>query len=959
MFYGFRQRRVRAMVALVSVGLLTMMLFVSAKFYTANASNSASTPDYTWKQLKVGGGGYITGMALHPTVAGLIYIRTDVGGAYKLGPNDTWQQLITASAVPNPTPNDYSVESLAVSASNAQTLYLAVGNDLNSQNGRILKSTNQGQSFTDSGQRWTMGGNADYRQGGERLAVDPHNDNVVYFGSRTEGLWVSTDGAQTWSQVSTSSVPVGTNSGTPAGDKFVLFDPNSGTTNGKTNRIYVGVAGLGVYLSNDAGATWSNVVPVSSTQFPFSASMASDGTLYVGINATSGAGAVEKYVPATNVATVISPSTGANDYEVAADPHNSQRVIVGSGGFTGGNLWRTTNGGSSWDTLENSVSSSTIPWIASTNESDYLSSALITFDPFVADKLWFPQGTGVWYSTDNTGSTIHWNFYSKGIEEVVANDLIAAPGDAPISNIFDRQGFYHADVDSYPAQTLVDNTFWGGTSLDYSGGHPGTIVTIQVKNNYYPSLTGRGATSTDGGKTWKLFGSTPDNNVGGNIAISATDTNNLVWLPSTGNFGQGNSPYYSTDGGQSWHQSTGIVDPKDSHWLFWWGSKRALTSDKVNNAFYAITFSPSNSQAGSFYTSTDGGKTFVEASNSPACEQNGDCHVFGQIHAAPGEAGHVWSSGAKDGLWYTTNAGQTPWTKVPNVQEARSFGFGKALPGSSYPAIYLYGKANGDSAFGIYRSADQGATWSLLSAAPLGIYDQVNVTTGDMNRAGRVYVGFSGNGFAYGDDQNIDPSATPTPTPTPLPLPWQHQDIGVTGKAGSASYHKGIFSVSGSGADIGGTADSFQYVYQPFSGDGTIIARVDGLQNTDPWAKAGVMIRESLNENACFADVLVTPGKGTVFERRSTPGSTAVSTAGSKGSAPYWVKLTRAKNTFTAYVSNNGTGWKKVGSTTLTMSQSAYIGLAVTAHNTSKLNTAKLSKVSLSITYNSVKVRGQ
>ena len=940
MFYGSMQRCTRVIVALVGVGLLTMMLFVSATVHTAKASNSDVTPSYNWNQLKVGGGGYITGMALHPTVAGLIYIRTDVGGAYKLGPNDTWQQLVTANAIPAPTPNDYSVESLAVSKSNAQTLYLAVGNDLNNQNGRILKSTNQGQTFTDSGQRWTMGGNADYRQGGERLAVDPNNDNVVYFGSRIEGLWVTTDGAQTWSQVSTSSVPVGTNSGTPAGDKFVIFDPNSGTTNGKTNRIYVGVAGVGVFMSNDAGTTWSNIIPVSATQFPFSASLASDGTLYVGINATSGAGAVESYSPATNTATIISPSTWANDYEVAADPTNSQRVIVASGGITNGNLWRTINGGSSWDTLGTSVSSSTIPWITYTNESDYLSSALITFDPFVTDKLWFPEGTGVWYSSDNTGSSINWNFYSKGIEEVVANDLVAAPGNAPISNIFDRQGFYHADVNSYPSQTLVDNTFWGGTSLDYSGGNPGTVVTVQVKNNYYPSLTGRGATSTDGGKTWNFFGSTPANSVGGNIAISATDTNNLVWLPSTGNFGQGNSPYYSTDGGQTWNQSTGIGDPKDSHWLFWWGSKRALASDKVNNAFYAITFSTSNSQAGSFYTSTDGGKTFVEAPNSPACEENGDCHVFGQLHAAPGEAGNVWSSGAKDGLWYTTNAGQTPWTKVPNVQEARSFGFGKALPGYSYPAIYMYGKANGDSTFGIYRSADEGATWTLLSAAPLGIFDQVNVTTGDMNIAGRVYVGFSGNGFAYGDDQNVGQLS-------PLPSPWQHQDIGYPGKAGSAFYNKGTFTLTGSGIDIWDKSDGFQYAYQSLSGDGSIVARVDSVQNTDPWAKAGVMIRSSLSDNSSFADVLLTPGNGTVFERRTATGQSAIDTAGPKGTAPYWVKLTRSGKTFTAYVSNDGQTWTKIGSTRISMPKSVYIGLVVTAHSYGTLNTSTFSNVSV------------
>ena len=223
---------------------ITMLSTIAFFIVQPARVSRAATPSYNWQQLKIGGGGFVTGIVIHPTVAGLSYIRTDVGGVYKLGANDTWQQLITTASVPNPAgTSDYNVESIALSQSNAQTLYIAVGNDINSQSGRILKSTNQGQSFTDDGQRWTIAGNGDYRMGGERLAVDPNNDNIVYFGSRKEGLWLTTDAGTSWTQVSTSAIPVGSNSGsTPAGDQFVVFDPTSGTPNGKTNRIYVGVA---------------------------------------------------------------------------------------------------------------------------------------------------------------------------------------------------------------------------------------------------------------------------------------------------------------------------------------------------------------------------------------------------------------------------------------------------------------------------------------------------------------------------------------------------------------------------------------------------------------------------------------------------------------------------------------------------------------------------------------------
>ena len=818
--------------------ILSTLLFFMAQ--TTHVSHAAST-SYNWKQLKIGGGGYVTGIVVHPTVQGLVYARTDVGGVYKLGPNDTWQQLLTTSAVPSLVGNDYNVESIAVSKSNAQTLYVAAGDNLSSPTGRILKSTNQGQSFTDNGQRWTMGGNEDYRQGGERLAVDPNNDNVVYFGSRTQGLWVTTNAGANWTQISTSAVPVGS---TPAGNQFVVFDPTSGTTNGKTNRIYVGVAGSGVYRSDDAGATWRNAI--SSTMVPYNASVASNGTLYVSFASGSSAGMVQRYSPSTNTATIITPTSTNGNYSISrflvtVDPTNAQRVIVGGLTVANGNLWRTLDGGSTWTSLSSTLSSPTIPWILKTDDSNSLYSSGLLFDPFVSDKLWFAEGSQLWYSSNNTGSSVTWNNYSKGIEETVSGDVVTPPGGATVTNIFDRQGFYHSNVDSYPSQPLIDNQFWGGTNLDYSGGTPGTLVTVEVANNQQGQASGRGASSTDGGKTWHVFGSTPPYYSGGNIAISATNTNNLIWLPSNNYsyFGQGHPPYYSLDGGTTWNQSSGITDTVDTHWLFWWSGKRALASDKVNGSFYMITFAPTGSTGtGTFYASTNGGQSFAPAPYSPPCTQDDNCHVWGALRAAPGFAGHVWSSAGSDGLWYTTNAGQSAWTKVSAVQEARTFGFGKVLPGYSYPAIYLYGRANGDSSLGIYRSADQGATWTLLTTAPLGLYDGVNVVNGDMNLAGRVYVGFSGNGFAYADDQSLIQNATYTFTNRNSNLVLDDTNYGgagtqleqwssygntnqqwtVTGVGGG--YYKIICNANGLAVDVSGasTTQGAAVVLEPYTG---------------------------------------------------------------------------------------------------------------------------------------------
>ena len=210
--------------------------------------------------------------------------------------------------------------------------------------------------------------------------------------------------------------------------------------------------------------------------------------------------------------------------------------------------------------------------------------------------------------------------------------------------------------------------------------------------------------------------------------------------------------------------------------------------------------------------------------------------------------------------------------------------------------------------------------------------------------------------LAGGSMAPASPTATPkppspTPTPTPggsLPAPWVDQDIGSPGSSGSASYSAGTFTVKASGTDIWGTSDQFHYVYQPLSGDGTIIARVASIQNTDPWAKTGVMIRATLAANSAFAMMIVTPGNGLAFQRRLAAGGTGASTLGIKVAAPYWVKLKRSGNTFTGYSSPDGVTWTLVGSDTITMSASVYVGLPLTSHNNTLISTAGLGSVTLS-----------
>jgi hypothetical protein len=188
-----------------------------------------------------------------------------------------------------------------------------------------------------------------------------------------------------------------------------------------------------------------------------------------------------------------------------------------------------------------------------------------------------------------------------------------------------------------------------------------------------------------------------------------------------------------------------------------------------------------------------------------------------------------------------------------------------------------------------------------------------------------------------------------TVTSQPLPSSWLDQDVGSPGVAGSASYANGTFTVAGAGQQIYGTADAFHFVYQPLSGDGTMVARVVSLQGGSGYVAPGVMIRETLNAGSTNADTADWTGYGTIYfaVRTSTGGSTATASS-VRATLPYWVKVSRSGSTFSSYTSSDGVNWTQLGtSQTINMAQNVYVGLAVNSGSTSALATATFDNVSV------------
>jgi regulation of enolase protein 1 (concanavalin A-like superfamily) len=170
--------------------------------------------------------------------------------------------------------------------------------------------------------------------------------------------------------------------------------------------------------------------------------------------------------------------------------------------------------------------------------------------------------------------------------------------------------------------------------------------------------------------------------------------------------------------------------------------------------------------------------------------------------------------------------------------------------------------------------------------------------------------------------------------------PFVVEDVGAVGIPGSWSLDENGMRIEGSGADIWGTSDAFLYYYRRWFGDGTITVRVNSIENTNPWAKAGVMFRETLDPGAKHVMAIVSPGRGVAVQYRGTAGGTSANAALAVGTAPEWLRLTRAGNTFTAFRSENGSNWRTLGTATVAMGADILVGVPVMSHNNSTLATA-------------------
>ena len=691
-------------------------------------SSGAQAQTYTWDSMAIGGGGFVSAVIPSKTEQGLVYARTDVGGAYRWDKvASRWVPLL--DWVAEGEVGYLGVESLAVDPKDARHVVMLAGiSYFNNGKTAILRSTDAGANFsvTDVTATFKAHGNGMGRQNGEKLVFDPGSSNILYVGTRANGLFKSTNYGYNWTQM--TALPVST---TPNanGISFVLPDPAS-VTGGVAQRMFVGVsryssAGANFYRTNNAGASFTAVSGGPANLMPQRA--VPDGAGNVFITYANGAGPhgdgdggtepmnngqIWKYNISSGAWTNVTPSGITAAFSgISVANGNSQRLVASTintymqqGDAWGDRIFISNNGGASWtDVIARGFArdNNGVSWV--TGQSIHWAGT-VAFDPYDSKSVWVTSGNGIFKTSNIDLTTTTWKFDVKGLEETVPLNLLSVPGGPVVSVIGDYDGFRHSNVAAYaPIHTPRIGTT---TGLAHAVANSGAMVRAGTSMYY----------TWDGGANWTQ---TTMNGSFGQVALSPNG-GTLLHSPK-----DSTTSYRSWNMGSSWTAISGLNT-----------ANLRPTADSVNsNKFYAYN-------NGTMMVSTDGGVSFF-ASGTMASGGSG------LIRVAPGREGDIWVPLNGGGLARSTNSGAS-FSTIGTVSDCQAIGFGKADVNASYPTIFIWGTVGGVR--GLFRSTNTGASWVRVNdnAHEYGGPANGNFVVGDMNTFGVVYMSTAGRGVVYG-----------------------------------------------------------------------------------------------------------------------------------------------------------------------------------------------------------------
>ncbi|MFF5653295.1 1,4-beta-glucanase [Streptomyces collinus] len=704
---------------------------------TQGRAQAAATPaqsNYRWRNAVQGGTGFISGVLFHPSVKGLAYLRTDIGGAYRWDDRrDRWIPL--TDHIGWDDWNLLGVEAMAVDPAHPDRVYLALGTYAQSWagNGAVLRSEDRGATWQRTDLTVKLGANEDGRGCGERLLVDPRDSDTLWLGTRHDGLLKSTDRGASWQAVSFPAAPSATGQGitllVAAGRSvYAGWGDSDGTS-------------ANLYRTAD-GATWEAVpgqpagtaarVPVRAAYDRHTRELyvtyanapgpngQSDGSVH---QLRVGNGKWRDVTPVKPGGTTADGSADSFGYGgVAVDARRPGTLVVSTN-----NRWadidtvfRSTDGGRTWTSLKDRA-------VFDVSETPYLNWGgdepkfgwwiqAVALDPY--DSRHVVYGTGA--TLYGTRDLKHWAPQIRGVEEASVRQLISPPtGTAHLlSGSGDIGVMYHERLTASPSRGMASNPVFGtATGLSLAAAKPSYVVRAGWGDH------GNGAWSDDGGKTWTPFEAQPDvaKTAPGPIAANA-DGSVLLW-----SFGTSNPGHRSTDNGATWSEVASF--PKGA----------VPVPDPVDPArCYAF-----DTTSGTLFASTDSGRTFTARATGL---NSGDTEF--QLAVTPGRSGHLWLSLKWNGLYRSTDGGAS-FSKVASCWASYTLGFGKAAEGAPYPAVYMVGST--ETVTAVYRSDDEAKTWTRINDDRHRWGWIGAAIAGDPRVHGRVYIATNGRGVQYGE----------------------------------------------------------------------------------------------------------------------------------------------------------------------------------------------------------------
>lgn len=728
----------------------------------------AGAADYVWKNVKIGGGGFIPAVVFSRVEPGLAYLRSDIGGAYRWDDKaKSWIPLEDNIA----DGNYFGVESIAPDPVDANVVYAAVG-AYRTDAAAIMRSADRGAHWDITPVSFRMGGNDAGRGLGERLAVDPNDNSILYFGSRYDGLQHSTDKGAHWSKVAGFPVagrpaPTGWGPGYP-GIAFVIFDPASGSKGMKSRTLFAGSAEPGaphLFRSDDGGTSWKAIAGEPRADLlPVQAQLDSHGILYiaycnaVGPNGVT-TGAVYKLDTHNGRWSDITPDKSAKAppggyMGISLDRENENVLIVATlNRYNGGDtLWRSTDAGQSWTSLKESSTRdvSAAPYLLwGKPQADFgWWMASVAIDPFNSNHVLYTTGATI-YATDelsnaDKGRTIVWKPWTDGIEETAIIALASPPqGPHLYSGFGDIGGFAHDDLDKTPANGMFINPVFNNTNtIDFAELAPNVVVRSGTVPRHDDKPVDTLAYSLDFGKSWTPISTPPmkftdaDGKVqekrfdqqGDAAIITAADGSAFIVMTP--------APLITHDHGAHWAAIKGL--PLWSH----------VVADRADpKRFYAIDLANRVILA-----SNDGGINFapLKTAGLPgdvAFHWPTRADTPWPLMATPGKAGDLWI--LTNGRLYHSTDGGAHFAQVNTYMGMEYLAFGKAPPGKDYPALFAIAWSNQLRA--VFRSDDVGKSWLRVNDDAHEYGRKFRALAADPRVFGRVYVGTDGRGIVYGD----------------------------------------------------------------------------------------------------------------------------------------------------------------------------------------------------------------